>query len=302
MQIQSSFDVIIIGGSNAGLSAAMALGRALRKVLIVDNGKPCNRQTPHSHNLIMHDGWTPADMHTAAKKDVLSYETVQYQEGTVTAVNGIDNDFKITINNTQHVNARKVILATGIKDVFPAIEGFAECWGISVIHCPYCHGYEYRSKVTGILANGDGGFEMARMINNWTKNLTIFTNGSAAFTEEQLTVLSKHNIAVISNEILAIKHNNGYLHSLVLKEAGEVVLDALYARLPFTQNTGIPEHLGCALTEQGYLHVDNLQRTTVPGIFACGDNSTFMRSVSAAIASGTMAGVAASKEFFDLEF
>ncbi|RYE17669.1 MAG: NAD(P)/FAD-dependent oxidoreductase [Sphingobacteriales bacterium] len=304
MEARSDFDVVIVGGSNSGLSAGMALGRSLRTVLIVDSGKPCNWQTSHSHNFIMHDGWKPADMRKAAMKDVLAYPTVEYVDGTVTAVTGSDNNFEVTIKDSaRRVTAGKIVFATGIKDIFVDIDGLAECWGISVIHCPYCHGYEYHGKITGILANGDAGFEMMRLINNWTKLLTVFTNGPATFTPEQLEILSKHSIHIVENEISRLRHKDGYLQHVVFKDdTPDIKLDALYARLPFVQHTDAPAKLGCAFTEQGLLQIDGFQKTTVPGVFACGDNSTFMRSVAVAVASGNMAGIVAGKEFFEKEF
>jgi len=129
------FDVVIIGGSYAGLSAAMALGRAVRRVLILDSGQPCNRQTPHSHNLITQDGATPAHITAVAKEQVLAYPTVRFQAGTATAVMGESNSFVVETAAGEQFRARKILFATGVRDLLPAIPGFAESWGISVIHC-----------------------------------------------------------------------------------------------------------------------------------------------------------------------
>lgn len=303
MEPQTKFDVVIIGGSNSGLSAGMALGRSLFNTLIIDSGKPCNRQTPHSHNFIMHDGWKPAEMHAAAKKDVLAYPNVQYLNATVMAVTGSSGNFELTVADSDITyHGKKIVIATGIKDIFPDIEGFAECWGISIIHCPYCHGYEYRNEETGILANGDMGYEMAKLISNWTKKLTVFTNGEAGFTEVQRQGLDKNKIEIIQTPITKFNHQDGYINQLILSNGEAHKLKALYARLPFTQHTNIPEKLGCEFTEQGYIKVDMVQKTSVPGIFASGDSTSPMRAVSAAVASGTMAGVAAGKELMEERF
>ncbi|RVT98524.1 NAD(P)/FAD-dependent oxidoreductase [Mucilaginibacter limnophilus] len=302
METQSQFDVIIIGGSSAGLSAGLALGRALRKVLIIDNGKPCNRQTPHSHNFLTHDGHTPADIMEVAKRDVQAYPTVQFLDATVTDVTGHNTAFTVTVNATTHYYAGKIIFATGVKDIMPYMEGFAECWGISVIHCPYCHGYEYRGKITGILANGDTGFELAKMISNWTDQLTLFTNGAATFTDEQHKALIKNNIRITDSEISHLIHKDGYIEQVVFKDEGSIAINALYARLPFVQHTDAPEKLGCEFTEQGHIKIDMINKTSVPGVFACGDNTTAMRTLSAAIASGTLAGVAVSKDLTQEQF
>src|SRR5690606_24367400 len=143
------FEVIIIGGSYAGLSAAMALGRALRHVLIIDGGQPCNKQTPHSHNFITQDGKTPKEISSLAKQQVEEYETIKFYKGLAANATKTDKGFKITTDTNDTFTAKKLIFATGLKDIMPGIIGFAECWGISVNHCPYCHGYEYRNKNTG---------------------------------------------------------------------------------------------------------------------------------------------------------
>src|SRR5690606_28226163 len=143
---------IIIGGSYARLSAAMALGRSLRNVLIIDSGLPCNRQTPHSHNFITQDGEKPNVIAEKAKAQVLNYDTIKFYNGTAVSGSKIENGFVITTQTEEKFTAKKLIFATGIKDIMPDIKEFQACWGISVIHCPYCHGYEFRNQKTAILA------------------------------------------------------------------------------------------------------------------------------------------------------
>src|SRR5690606_34953225 len=155
MTVNKKFDVIIIGGSYAGLSAAMALGRSLRKVLIIDSGKPCNATTPYSHNFLTQDGSTPLKISTIARTQVEKYDTVTFYQGIALQATKRNGPFSIATATGEIFNGKKLILATGIKDKLPDIPGFAECWGISIIHCPYCHGYEYHHQNTGILANGD---------------------------------------------------------------------------------------------------------------------------------------------------
>ena len=302
MTDSKNFDLIIIGGSYAGLSAAMALGRALRNVLIIDSGKPCNIQTPHSHNFLTQDGKTPKEVSTITKQQVEKYKTVKFYNGFATTGLKTENGFEITTETEDKFTAKKLIFATGVKDVMPHINGFAACWGISVIHCPYCHGYEYSNNKTGILANGDMAFEMGKLINNWTKDLTIFTNGKSTLTEEQSNKLKKHNIKIIETEIDRFKHNSGQIESIVFKDKTSTNLKALYARPKFEQHSEIPKNLGCELTEQQYLKIDLFQKTTVHGIFACGDNSSMMRTASYAVAMGGVAGGMANRELIEEEF
>lgn len=143
---KNEFEVIIIGGSYSGLSAAMALGRSLRKTLIIDSGKPCNRQTPHSHNFLTQDGSTPQEISTIAKQQVLNYDTIRFYEGLAISGKKIAEGYEVTTSNQDVFRAKKLVFALGIKDLMPNIKGFSECWGISVVHCPYCHGYEIRNK------------------------------------------------------------------------------------------------------------------------------------------------------------
>jgi len=301
MKNKTLFDVIIIGGSYSGLAAAMALGRALRNVLIIDSEKPCNKQTPHSHNFLTQDGNTPKEISEIAKQQVLKYETIKFQKGIAISASKEDFGFAVKTDSGEIFNTKKLIFATGLKDIFPKIEGFAACWGISILHCPYCHGYEVRNEETGVIINGEIGFEYARLISNWTKKLTIFTNGKATFTKEQTEKLSSKSIQIIEKEILKVNHSEGKVESLEFSDNSKVNVKAIYARPDFEQHCKIPIELGCELNEQGLLKVDAFQKTTVKNVYACGDNCA-MRSLAIAISTGTMAGVVVNKDLIEEEF
>jgi thioredoxin reductase len=298
----SQFDVIIVGGSYAGLAAGMALGRARRRVLIMDNGKPCNRQTPHSHNFLTQDGRTPEEIITLAKQQVEMYNTVTFFSGLATKAIKTEYGFEIQTASGETFMAKKLIFATGIRDILPDTDGFAACWGISVLHCPYCHGYEISNEKTGILANGDPGFDLVRLISNWTNKLTLFSNGTPTLTAEQTEQMEKHSIEIITNEVERLEHRKGYLQNIIFRDGKKFPVRALYAPVPFEQHCPIPESLGCALTDEGYIRVDPFQETTVKGVFACGDNVTRMRTVANAVAAGTTAGMALSKQMILEEF
>ncbi len=302
MTDNKNFDVIIIGGSYAGLSSAMALGRSLRKVLIIDSGLPCNRQTPHSHNFLTQDGKTPKEISTIAKQQVEKYETIKFFQGLAIKGTKTENGFEIATETNDKFTAKKLIFASGIKDTMPDIKGFSECWGISVIHCPYCHGFEYRNQNTAVIANGQKAFHLASLVNNLTNKVTILTNGSADFSAEQLGKLNNHNIKIIETKILEIEHQNGQLKNLIFKDGNKISFDVAYGAIPFIQHSDIPVSLGCELTEQGYIKVDFMQKTTVPNVFACGDNAIMMRSVANAVSSGNIAGAIANGELVHEQF
>lgn len=290
MMDSHNFEVIIIGGSYAGLSSAMALGRAMRRVLVIDSGQPCNKQTPHSHNFLTQDGKTPKEISTLAKQQVEQYETVKFYNGLATTVLKTADGFEIGTASNQKFYAQKLIFATGVKDHMPDIKGFSTCWGRSVIHCPYCHGYEVKYEKTGVLANGNVAFHYAQLILNWTKDLTIFTNGKSALTKEQSDKINKHHIKIVEKEIFALNHNDGIIQEVVFKDHSTFELKAIYSRPYFEQHCKIPENLGCELNEQGLIKVDIFQRTTVDNIYACGDNSSPLRAVASAVAAGNIAG------------
>lgn len=300
--MNKNFDIIIIGGSYSGLSAAIALGRALRIVLIIDSGLPCNRQTPHSHNFITQDGTKPGKIVDKARAQVLKYDTVTFVNDLALSGKKTKNGFEITTQKGESFNAKKLIFATGVKDIMPDIKGFSECWGITVLHCPYCHGYEVKNIKTGILANGDFAFHYAQLIRNWTKDLTIFTNGKSTLIKEQADKISKHDIPIIEKEIAELQHENGYLTHIVFKDNSTFDLKAIYSRPNFEQHCKVPETLGCELNEQGYIKADMFNKTTVANIFACGDNTNSIRSVANAVAAGNLAGAMLNNQMTEEEF
>lgn len=186
--------------------------------------------------------------------------------------------------------AAKLLFATGVKDIIPEIPGFSESWGISVVHCPYCHGYEIRNTPTGVIAKGDMGFDFVRFIQHWANEVTLLTNGESGLTEKQQKILQMSGIGVIEREIEALVQENGQISTIVFKDEASLKLNAIYARVPFVQKCDIAEQLGCTLNEQGLLIVDDLQKTNVSGIYAAGDCTSQMRSVANAVAAGNRAG------------
>ena len=294
--MKNNFEVIIIGGSYAGLSAAMALGRASRTIAVIDSGKPCNRQTPHSHNFLTQDGETPAAISAKAKEQVVKYPTVQFIDAKATKGIKTDYGFEIAIETGDVFSAKKILFATGVTDIMPDIEGVAQCWGISVIHCPYCHGYEVKNIKTAILANGDAAYHYCMLLTQWTKDLTVFSNGKCTLTDEQLLKLRAHNIDVIEAGVTCLKHTNGQLESIVLNDGTIHPFTVMYYRADFVQHSDILQKLGCNLDDNGFIIVDEMQRTGVPGVYAAGDNTSPMRSVANAVAGGMKAGAIINNE------
>ena len=233
---------------------------------------------------------------------MLAYNTVRFMNGTAVYATKSENGFVVTTNEGQQFESKKLVLATGIKDNMPGIKGFVECWGISVVHCPYCHGYELRDKKTAIMAKGERAFHLASLVNNLTNNITILSSGKHELNDEQIARLLRHNIQIIETDVAAIDHNDGQVTRVVFADQTRIAFDAVYAAVPFSQHSEIPAKLGCAFTEQGHIIVDASCRTTVGGVFACGDNSAMMRSVANAVYTGNLTGAMINKELTDEQF
>ena len=233
---------------------------------------------------------------------MLRYDTVSFLKDTAISGKKAEGGFTIITLSGKEFHAKKLIFASGIRDTMPDIKGFAACWGISVVHCPYCHGYEFRGKNTAILANGARGFHLASMVNNLTEKLTLLTNTRADFTDDQTIKLKHRNIPIIETPVTEIEHKNGLVTNVIFSDGISRSFDVLYAALPFTQHADIPASLGCELTDVGYIKVTPLQETSLSGVYACGDNSNMMRSVALAVSSGNVAGAAINAKLVEENF
>lgn len=296
------FDVIIIGGSYAGLSAAMSLGRSLRNVLIIDGGKPCNRQTPHSHNFITQDGVEPSRINELAKDQVLNYDTVEFIEDFALRAKKTESGFNITTLSGKVFNAHKLIFSSGIKDIMPDIPGFSDCWGISIIHCPYCHGFENKGKKTAIYASIPRALHLAPLIKNLTGNLTLIIKNMTDLKEDEIQILKNNQVKFIAADITSIEHDLGNLKSIGFSNGEKHSFEALYASLPFEQHSQLPQELGCTFTDDGYIDVTPFQETSIKGVYACGDNSNMFRSVANAVNTGNFSGAKVNADLANGQF
>lgn len=296
------FDVIIIGGSYAGLSAALTLGRSTRNVLVIDAGIPCNRQTPHSHNFLTHDGDRPADISAAAKAEVLKYPSVKFVAGKANSTKQIAGGFSVGLEDGKSFTARKLLLATGLKDTLPDIKGLAACWAISAIHCPYCHGYEVKNEKVALLMNGEHAFEMSKNIQLLNKDLTILTNGKSQLTAEQTEKLRSKSINIIEDEVIEFEHQDGYLENVVFKNGEKLALKAIYVKPEIAQHLNFDEQLGFELTDLKTIKINEQQQSTAKGVYAAGDCTTLFRSLSIITAAGTLAAVMINKELISEDF
>jgi thioredoxin reductase len=289
------FDAIIVGGSYAGLSAAMQLGRARRRVLVIDAGERRNRFASSSHGFLGRDGATPESIAAEGRAQVLAYPTIQWKDGRVTETRAVSGGFSVRTAEAEY-QSRRLILATGVVDELPDIPGLRERWGVSAFHCPYCHGYELGRGRIGVLGTIPLAIHHAALVAEWgaAGATTLLTHQSFVPTPEELAELAERGIR---HEPARITSVEGVAPSVSLRfdDGRDLALDGLFV-MPRTRLAApFAEQLGCAV-ETGptgvYYKTDFTKETTVPGVFACGDSAIAGGSVAFAVADGMMAGVA----------
>jgi thioredoxin reductase len=290
-----SFDVIVVGGSFAGQAAAIQLARARRRVLVIAAAAPRNRFAKAAHGIVGHDGKPPRAIVQEATRQLLSYPTAAFMDAEAVKAERIGDGFQITLANGNRETAKRLVLATGIKDNLPPIDGLWDRWGSTVIHCPYCHGYEVRDRQIGALASSPHSWHQAKMLPDWGPT-TFFTQGEYEPDAEQLAVLERRGVRIERTPIVGLHGDAPGLTAVTLADGRKVEIGALFVAPRVSFASPLAEQLGCAVAEGPlgpYLDVDEWKATSVPGVYAAGDAAQAMQNASLAMASGTMAGVGA---------
>lgn len=288
------YDAIVIGGSYAGLSAAMQLARARRKVCIVDSGKPRNRFAAASHGFFGMDGAAPHAMIAQAREKVLAYPSVTFTEGQASSAAARDGGFEVGLASGQLLSSRKLVLAYGMVDRLPEVPGLSERWGKTVLHCPYCHGYEFADQQLGVLAVMPMSTHQAQLISEWGPT-TLFLHEQAAPDAETAAKLAARGVTVESSRVLSMED----AATMKLADGRRVELAALYIGPQPTFASSLHAQLGCALEDTpigAVIRADEKRETSVPGVFAAGDISRMMSNASIASADGVMAGAMAHQQ------
>jgi thioredoxin reductase len=288
----SMHDAIIVGGSYAGLAAALQLARARRNVLVLDAAEPRNRFVHAAHGFLGSDGHTPDAIRERGRADVLAYDTVAIRNERVTTIRGAQDDFVVTTAQGDH-RARRIILATGVSDELPAIPGLRERWGQTVFHCPYCDGYELGRGRIGMIATNPMSLHHAMLVAEWAGpgKARFFLEDALVPDADQLAQLDRRRIAL---ERRRITHVDGGPSTIDLHVDGDTfTFDGVFAMTRTRIADGFAAQLGCALEEGPmgpYYKTDAMKETTVPGVFACGDVAQIAGTVAFAVADGTRAG------------
>ncbi|HEX7987798.1 MAG TPA: NAD(P)/FAD-dependent oxidoreductase [Duganella sp.] len=287
----TEFDVIVVGGSYAGLSAAMQLARARRRILVIDAGQRRNRYAQHSHGFLGQDGREAAAIAADGRAQLMKYPTVRWIEGSAREAQRVEQGFRVTLQDGAVYNAQRLVLATGVVDELPPVPGLAERWGGTVFHCPYCHGYELMEGRIGVLATGPLSMHHAMMLPDWGQ-VTLILNGAFEPDAEQLASLEQRGVAIERTPVKAIIG-----HATVeLRDGRSLEMAGLFVVSRTHSGSPLAEQLGCAM-EQGpmgmYVRTDAMKASSVAGVYVCGDAARMAGSVALAAADGTMAGVAA---------
>ena len=292
-------DVLVIGGSFAGLSAAMQLARARRRVLVVDAGRPRNRFAHASQGFLGQDGRSPDAILETARSQVLAYPTASFSRGEATHAAAVGDGFQIAFASGETVQARRLVLATGVIDDLPDIPGLRERWGRTVLHCPYCHGYEARDRRLGILAVGEASMHQALLLPDWSSDVTLFTNGAFEPSEEQRSALVARGIRVEKRPVSSLEGAGDSLAGVRVRGSdGEelVTIDALFTASRTRMASPLAEQLGCEFDDGPFgpvIRTDGKKATTVPGVYSAGDAARVPHNATFASADGVQAGISA---------
>jgi thioredoxin reductase len=288
------YDALIIGGSFAGLSAALYIARARRTVCIIDTGKPRNRFAAHSHGFFSHDGSEPGVMLATARRQVAAYPTVSFIDGEAISATRESDGFSVRLASGEVLEGTKLVLAFGISDELPAIPGLADRWGRSVLHCPYCHGYEFSEQRLGVLNVSPASVHQAMLIAEWGPT-TLYLNGNPGPEPDVLAELQRRGVLIEPARVKALRGEGTDLSAIEFADGRTSALNALYLGPGTRLNSGIAQQLGCELSEGRFgsiIRTDDNRMTTVPGVYAAGDITRDAHNLTWASADGVTAGTA----------
>ena len=291
------YDVVVVGGGAAGLSGAVALARSRRSVLVVDAGEPRNAPADGVHNLLGQEGRRPAELLAAGRRELEQYGG-SVRQGTAVGARSDGDGFVVELGDGSAVGARRLLVATGLVDELPEVDGVAERWGRDVLHCPYCHGWEARDKAVGVLATSPLGMHGALLWRQLTDDVTVFLTDPALFTADDLEKLAARDVAVVTGPVVAVETTDGRLSGVRLADGRVVARDVLVVAPRFTSRSAVLESLGLAAEElkMGDTVMGTAVptgpdgATSVPGVYVAGNVADLRAQVVSSAAQGLMAG------------
>jgi thioredoxin reductase len=295
-------DTIIVGGSTAGLSAALYLGRFRRSVLVIDSQKPANRFSHAAHGFFTRDGASPADLVAIGREQLQTYETVSIQTGEVTNIIPDGRQFEVVLADGSRHSARKILLATGMKDELPPITGVEQFWGRSVFHCPYCDGWEQRDQPVAIFNRGKAALHIARLLRVLTDDLVICSNGESEFDSDQHAFLANQGIRLIETLVESVEGHDTQVERIIFADGSTLARKAIFVGLNVNQHSDFAVQLGCEFMPNGTVKIDEFGQTSVQGIYAAGDISSPSRQLIFAASQGAHAAIGINMDLIDDDF
>jgi thioredoxin reductase len=290
------FDVIIVGAGPAGLNAALILGRCGRSVLVCDSGQYRNAASHALHGFLTRDGIKPSELLGIGREELSVYETVELRAMEVIEARRLLNHFELTLANGELVSARRLLLATGVVDDLPQIEGLTEYYGKSVFHCPYCDGWEMRDQPLAVYGHGENGSGLALELTLWSRDVVLCTDGPSQLTVEDSNRLTRHNILIFEDRIERLEGSDGELKNIVFAKGEKLARRGIFFSTSQTLRSDLAKKLGCELTEDGCIETGEYETTNVPGLYVAGDASRLVQFAIVAAAEGAQAAVAINKE------
>ncbi|OZB98669.1 NAD(P)/FAD-dependent oxidoreductase [Paenibacillus sp. XY044] len=296
---EALLDAVIIGGGPAGMSAALALGRSRRSAIVIDEGLPRNRVTHEMHNFLSRDGIAPAEFRRIAREQIGNYPAIKFVQGKAESVEGNDGDFRVHVSDGKVFRSKKLLFATGKRDLPIDISGLYEVYGKSAFVCPYCDGWELQDQQLVMIAAGEAAMHLSKVLMGWSTNLTLCTNGPDEMKAEQRQELERHGIIVKDSPIQAIESEEGVVKQILLENGESVACTGIFFAPKLAAATDLPQSLGCEVSETGSVTADRIGKTNVPGVFSAGDAASEMYQAVAAASMGALAGMGINSELLD---
>jgi len=294
----SEYDVAIIGGGAAGLSAALVLSRARRRVVVVDAGEPRNAPAAHMHGYLTRDGLPPGELIQIGRREVSAYGG-DFVDGVATALAPEGrNGFWILLDDGQRISARRLLATTGLRDELPDLPGLKDRWARDVLHCPYCHGHEVADRRLGVLGGTPGGVKYAQIVRQWTDNLSYYTS-PGTLTDTERVELAARGITVVESTVTHLVIDDDQLHGIELDDGCVLPCDALFVPPHFVPNNQLLAGLGCTLGDDGWVAADPTGRTSVPGAWVAGNVVDPRAQVITAAGAGSAAAIAINADLVD---
>lgn len=283
-------DTIIVGAGPAGLSAALMLGRCRRSVVVFDTGHPRNAASQAMHGFPTRDGIAPREFLRLAREELLRYETVAIRDERVVAAQcSRDSRFEVTLEGGERVRARKLLLATGVVDNLPAIDGFRELYGRSIFHCPYCDGWEVRDRPIAVYGTGERGLGLALELTCWSRDLVLCTDGPCEIDADGRARLGRNGIELRETRVARLDGHDGILTDIVFEDGSRLPRSAMFFTTGQSQRSDLLVQLGCEFNEKGTVQTGKYETTHLPGLFVAGDASRAVQWVIVAAAEGAEA-------------